>query len=393
LRAAVVKAKRQADVVIVMIHGGKEYDRNPTTKLSYLTEIARQAGATLVVNHHPHVVGGFSLKDQSLITWTLGSLFSDQNMWTSFESYMLAVYLREGKIIRAYVEPLIIDGFVPHGLSSEMADYVVRGAAGREAGPFIMESNAMEVDLDGQALQTTYIQNMDGGAAPGTLIPIPQAQWISDFKGTGKLSLGRDLLWVGSFENDEVDSTSYGAPLWDLNLGNVKVGQDFAYEGKIGIRLAKGASGTSDAVTTNLHRISVAPLSKLSITGMVRIVPGGAALAQLSWYQSAIGPSFSKDTHPIEVQADSMWQSFRIDVQVPSNAVALGLYFRLPPPVQGTVSADFDNIRIIEWAGSQARYSPLYNYALLTGAGNVTFAQEILPGAEQWVLPPADPNK
>ncbi|HXQ34944.1 MAG TPA: CapA family protein, partial [Anaerolineales bacterium] len=259
LRSAVIDAKQRADAVVVMIHGGKEYDRNPTSKITYLTEIARRAGATLVINHQPHVVGGLSLKDQSLVAWTMGSFFSDQTVWPSFESYMLTVYLQEGKIVRVYVEPLIIDGFLPHGLTGELADYVVRGAAGREPGPFIMESGAMEVDLNGRALQHTYIQAMESNSRTGEIIAMPQAQWISGFKGTGKLLVGRDLLWVGGFENDEVDSASRGALLWDLNLGDIQIGSDYAYEGETGIRMTRGANKIEDAVTTNLHRVLVIP--------------------------------------------------------------------------------------------------------------------------------------
>ncbi|MCI0554055.1 MAG: CapA family protein, partial [Anaerolineae bacterium] len=315
LRSAVIDAKRQADAVVVMIHGGKEYDRNPTSKITYLTEIARQAGATLVINHQPHVVGGLSLKDQSLVAWTMGSFFSDQTVWPSFESYMLAVYLQEGKVIRAYVEPLIIDGFLPHGLTGELADYVIRGAAGRETGPFIVESGAMEVDLNGHALQHTYIQTMESTSRSGEIIQMPQAQWISDFKGTGTLLLGRDLLWVGGFENEEVDSASRVAPLWDLTLGDLQIGQDYAYEGKTGIRLTRGANQIEDAVTTNLHRVFVFPRTNLSVTGMIRINQGVTVLAQLSWYEATVGPSFVKTTQPIEIQTYGTWQPFRIDAQ------------------------------------------------------------------------------
>src|SRR6185436_9986353 len=183
LRSEIIAAKKQADMVLVMIHGGQEYSRTPTLKISYLTEIARQAGATLVINHQPHVVGGFSWKGQSLAAWTMGSFLTDQTVWPTFESYLLAVYVREGKIIRAYVEPLMLDGFIPHGLTDDLADYVVRSAAGRVSGPFVMESGAMEADFGTRALQTSYTQTMDGGAAPGEIIPIPQAQWISGFKG------------------------------------------------------------------------------------------------------------------------------------------------------------------------------------------------------------------
>ena len=41
------------------------------------------------------------------------------------------------------------------------------------------------------------------------------------------------------------------------------------------------------------------------------------------------------------------------------------------------------------------RYSrPLYNYALLIGPGDLTYTQEILPGAEPWITAPySDPPK
>jgi hypothetical protein len=257
-----------------------------------------------------------------------------------------------------------------------------------------MESGAMEVDLDGHALQRTYTESMDGGSAPGEIIAIPQSQWISDFKGTGKLLLGRDLLWVGGFENDEIDSASHGALLWDLESGRIRIGRDYAYEGEIGIRLTIDVNDINDAVTTNLHRVWVDRYTNLSITGMVRLYQGVVSQIQLSWYSATSGPSFLKDVQPIEVQSDGNWQPFRLDVPVPSKAVALGLYLRLKPPDKGTVTADFDNIRIIEWANPRARFGPLYNYALLTGSGDLTFAQDILPGAEYWLTSPLiDPSK
>jgi hypothetical protein len=394
LRSEIIKAKQQADVVILMIHGGTEYDPTPTNKITYLTEIARQAGATLVINHQPHVIGGFSLRDQSLIAWTMGSFLSDQTIWPALKSYMLAVYLREGKVIRVYIEPMMLDGFVPHGLTGELADSVVRDAAGLKPGPFIMESGAMEVDLAGRALQNYYTESMNGGSAPGNIFGIPQAQWISDFKGTGRLLLGRDLLWVGGFENDEIDSASHGAPLWDLESGGIRIGRDYAYEGETGIRLTSDVSDSKDAVSSNLHRVWVNPGANLSIIGIVRLNEGVTAQVQLSWYSTGSGPSFLKETKPIEIPAYGDWQPFRFDVHVPSRVMALGLYLRLKPPDKGTVTADFDDIRIIEWANPRAPFSPLYNYALLTGSGDLTLAQDILPGAEYWLnYPLIDPNK
>jgi poly-gamma-glutamate capsule biosynthesis protein CapA/YwtB (metallophosphatase superfamily) len=396
LRSAVLKAKQQADVVIVMIHGGSEYDRTPTKKITYLSQVAKQAGATLIINHHPHVVSGFRQTDQSLIAWSLGNLFYDQTVWPSLESYMLAVYVREGKVIRAYIEPLIIDGFIPHGVTGELADYVARGAAGREAGPFIMENGSMEVDFGEQALQHTYTATIDGGSKPGQILPIPQAQWISQFNGSGKLLLGRDLLWVGGFENEEVESPTQGPPLWDLNLGSIHFGREYAYAGDSGIRLARDGQDNTDALTSSVSRVTVAPYDQLSITGMLRMNYGAAVFVQLSWYSATSGPSFSKTLKQIEVQPDNTWHPFRLDVEVPRSTKALGLYLRLALPgrEEGKTIADFDNIRIIQWAAPGAPFSPLYNFALLTGAGDITFMQEYLPGAEAWnSVSPFEENK
>jgi hypothetical protein len=130
----------------------------------------------------------------------------------------------------------------------------------------------------------------------------------------------------------------------------------------------------------------VQPASRLSITGMVRMNRGATVFAQFSWYSSTSGPSFLKTAEQIEVQSYDSWQPFHFDVQVPPKATALGLYLRLtlPGPEEGQTIADFDNLRMIEWARPGAGFSPLYDFALLTGSGDITFTQEFLPGAEAW---------
>jgi poly-gamma-glutamate capsule biosynthesis protein CapA/YwtB (metallophosphatase superfamily) len=227
LRSAVIQAKRDANIVVVMIHGGFEYVRSPSNNITRLSLAARDSGATLVINHHPHVIGGFLWENESLIAWSMGNFIFDQDVWPTFQTYMLTVYLRDGKVIRAHVDPLMLKDYIPHGLTGEQADHVIRTAAST-TDPFVMENNALEVDIHQQAIQKTYFRSMDGGPEPGQIIMIPPSQWISDFKGTGNLLLGRDLLWIGGFENDEVDSESRGAPLWEQSKDSNQLGKDYA---------------------------------------------------------------------------------------------------------------------------------------------------------------------
>jgi len=385
LRSAVIQAKREANIVVVMIHGGFEYVRSPSSNIIRLSLAARDSGATLVINHHPHVVGGFLWENQALIAWSMGNFIFDQDVWPTFETYLLTVYLRDGKMIRAHVDPLMIDDYVPHGLTAEQADHVIRDAASI-AGPFVMENGALEVDVDGHAIQNNYTRSLDSGPEPGQIIAIPPSQWISDFKGTGKLLFGRELLWIGGFENNEVGNVYDDAPLWEPTKDSVQVGKDYAYEGNSGIRLTRTGSNLNDVVTSHLHRLLISSGAKLSITGMIRASKGAAALMQISWYSDTRGPSFLQTTIPIEMKTSEQWQPFQFDVQAPDNAVAVQMFLRLSPPTRGVVTADFDDLRVIEWTKADTTYNPFYDYALLTGSGELTFSQQILPGAEQWLI-------
>jgi len=106
---------------------------------------------------------------------------------------------------------------------------------------------------------------------------------------------------------------------------------------------------------------------------------------QISWYSDSRGPSFLQTTEPIPTKVYDQWEPFRFDVQAPADAVAIQAFLRLVPPTQGVDTLDLDNLRVIEWSRSNTNYNPFYNYALLTGKGDLTFTEQVLPGAEQWL--------
>ena len=385
LDAAVKDAKKTSDLVIVMIHGGVEYDRTIPARPLRLSDIARQAGAQIVVNHHSHVISGFSWEDGKIIARSLGNFISDQTIWPSLESDLFTVYVRDGKIVRAFIEPLLLHDNISRGITDELADYVARDAAGLEAGPFIMESDTMEVDVNSVSKQVSKTVPLDGGS--GTLIQIPSGQWLSGFKGTGTLRVGRDLLWVGGFENTMVDDILNFLPLWtQANSASVLVGQEYAYQGQAGIRLLRVNTNIQNVVTTNIHRILVNPEMKLTISGMYRGSSGAEPSMQVSWYPDTFGPSNDKIVQRLNVTTPGTWQSFQLNVTVPANAVAMQTYLKLFPPTSGTATVDFDNIRVIKWSSAEEPvFSPNYDFAYLTGKGELTFTQSVLPGGEPWL--------
>lgn len=74
----VAALRRRADVVIVSMHNGIEYVPKPTAAQIAFAHAAIDAGATLVIGHHPHVVQPEEEYRGGLIFYSLGNLVFDQ---------------------------------------------------------------------------------------------------------------------------------------------------------------------------------------------------------------------------------------------------------------------------------------------------------------------------
>lgn len=76
MKKKIKEASRSSDLVIAMIHHGVEYVDYPNRFLISLFRGAAEAGAALVVGHHPHVCQGIENYRGSLIAYSLGNFIS-----------------------------------------------------------------------------------------------------------------------------------------------------------------------------------------------------------------------------------------------------------------------------------------------------------------------------
>jgi poly-gamma-glutamate synthesis protein (capsule biosynthesis protein) len=74
----VPELRRRADVVIVSMHHGVEYMPKPSKAQIAFAHAAIDAGATLVIGHHPHVVQAEETYHGGLIFYSLGNFIFDQ---------------------------------------------------------------------------------------------------------------------------------------------------------------------------------------------------------------------------------------------------------------------------------------------------------------------------
>lgn len=76
---AVRKASKEARFVIVSMHSGNEYDYEPNEAQKKFARAAIDAGAELVIGHHPHVIQPVERYNGKLIFYSLGNFVFDQS--------------------------------------------------------------------------------------------------------------------------------------------------------------------------------------------------------------------------------------------------------------------------------------------------------------------------
>jgi gamma-polyglutamate biosynthesis protein CapA len=78
MRGDVAAIRKRADVAIVSMHAGFEYSAKPNHQQTEFAHAAIDAGATVVVGHHPHVVQPWERYQDGVIFYSLGNLVFDQ---------------------------------------------------------------------------------------------------------------------------------------------------------------------------------------------------------------------------------------------------------------------------------------------------------------------------
>lgn len=108
----VKEARASADLVLVSIHAGKEYDHVAEPDLARRYRGLIDAGADVIIGHHPHVVRGVERYKHGVILYSLGNLsfasFTVRHHETGAKMWGMLpmVYVTDGKLSRLRIVPL-----------------------------------------------------------------------------------------------------------------------------------------------------------------------------------------------------------------------------------------------------------------------------------------------
>lgn len=130
IKRQVAEAHKNADVVVVQFHWGKEYVSVPAIEPGVADDDPREfgrlaidAGADLIIGNHPHWVQGVEVYKGKLITYAHGNFIFDQNFSRETREGVIGRYVFYGSWLAdvSYTPVLIDDYTQPRVLTGEAA--------------------------------------------------------------------------------------------------------------------------------------------------------------------------------------------------------------------------------------------------------------------------------
>jgi poly-gamma-glutamate capsule biosynthesis protein CapA/YwtB (metallophosphatase superfamily) len=133
ITADVTAARREADLVIVLLHSGieiGEFIPNTTNEQHVQARAAIDAGAAVVIGSHPHVLQPIERYHGGLIAYSLGDFVFDQYEGIANAAIILRVELNRAGVMGYDIVPVLIgDDGLPHIITDEQVPAIATRVA------------------------------------------------------------------------------------------------------------------------------------------------------------------------------------------------------------------------------------------------------------------------
>lgn len=403
-----------ADVVVVQIHGG-HHTYSPFQSIGVETNSYRaiDAGADLVVGHHPHIHQGIESYKGKLIVYSIGNCVFDQDFIQTFTSGVLRVVFEESAILESLVLPVTVHRYAPVPVTGNLArafTQLVHERSALDAHADVFPEGVRQVlDLPSPfAAEPTFLHVRNAmriGSGVGTVVPQSvTASWDSPARlamprlvrsrGAGGVPLtgvllGRDVFQFGSLEDDAADRSDRGGLHWYLPPADAGHKDIESLAGApSGIRVLRLSRLSSDFSRTRVRPVTrvnlVANRLFTDLGGSTAPADGSATWSvQFSARQLGDGPtSLILDVYsyqatvaneeatsdllrtveiPWSVPKDDAWHEVILDIPAadlapvgPLEANQIMFYLALYPPADATSTLRLDDLRFIEWRSATA---------------------------------------
>ncbi len=113
VKAAIRALAKKVDYVVVGFHWGLEYQHYPWEAQTSEAHAAIDAGADLVIGHHPHVLQGFEAYKGRLIAYSLGDLVFDHFSVATGQTVLVDAVLTPGGVKATLVPVYVSSSGIP----------------------------------------------------------------------------------------------------------------------------------------------------------------------------------------------------------------------------------------------------------------------------------------
>lgn len=415
---------KQVDLVVVQLHAGFQFQPAPSATVRAMARAAIDAGAGIVICHHPHVLQGVEWYKGKLIAYSLGNFVFDQDFATTFPSMFLRTVWEGSTLLEARLVPLelvryrptaVADGAALRTLRKVWEMSVMDASAERDSERTVrvfttvpdaatqtaqlrFERNSAVITHDDARHEMRQVTVPAGQitALPGSALVDPRLAMTPD------LEVGRDLLGWGHFEDEHADRVDAAGTHWNLDSGSETARFDLdAEDGVAYVRLSRTSSNKGVVLTRSLARtplvehrlfadrngvaIPLDPPPRYTIRFRARITGGGTPAVRIDLFhfddtdptEDPDSVSLGRLELPIDIPHDGAWHAVELpfDATAPAGrANQVMPYVELSPPASGKSDLDVDAFEVIEWrrADQMPDRFGAYDYARNLGAEDRT---------------------
>lgn len=427
--AAIAALKQQADLAVVQLHSGYQYAAVPSDTLRENAHAAIDAGADIVICHHPHVTQGFEWYKGRLIAYSLGNFVFDQDFLATFSGFFLRTVWDGSTLVEARLVPTVLSAYRPvptSGAASlrtalDVWEKCLLGAEFRRD-PADDVTKTIEIDQVADAVAAHVIRNgssylitaqvpprlpVDMVLSPGASAPVTFEGLIDSRLGltpgsAAGLLIGRDLFGWGRFEDETADASADGSTHWTTDGTRKEVVFGDAAQGRGFLRLTRYS--TSDTlvlvrpvarVPLQQHRlyrsingeiVPADPTATYTLRFMARIsAPAEAKVNFQSFRFDDTDPTadptstvLAQQTVAIQIASGGTWQP--VEIAIPPALLATGgitanqilFYIQLFPPTLGKAMLDIDELELIEWRSASEMPARFGAFSRVKNTGNAS---------------------
>jgi len=158
------EANKKVDLVIVNCHWGEEYETKQCTKQEVFARAMVDAGADIVIGHHPHVLEPVEVYKDSLICYSLGNFIFDQGWSRTRDSTLVNYKLNETGVGEFNILPVRIEGGKPSITNSKYYSKRILKELTLNLKPeqFVIKDNKLVIKLDNSRIFKSKKDNTNG---------------------------------------------------------------------------------------------------------------------------------------------------------------------------------------------------------------------------------------